>query len=257
LRDQNSWKKFRSILLRRFLPLILLLFFFSPQAKAFSFPQLPLGGGGTPQNVSTAIEILLLLTVISLAPAILVTLTSFTRIIVVFSLLRRSMGTMQMPPNQVMIGLALFLTLFVMAPVFNQINDQALKPFLAEKISQQEAYDRGIQPLRDFMLNQTREKDLALFAHFAKIERPKGPSDVPTYVIIPAFIISELKTAFQMGFLIYLPFLIIDMVVASVLMSMGMLMLPPIMISLPFKILLFVMVDGWNLVVRSLIMSFH
>ncbi len=162
-----------------------------------------------------------------------------------------------MPPNQVMIGLALFLTLFVMAPVFNQINDQALKPFLAEKISQQEAYDRGIQPLRDFMLNQTREKDLALFAHFAKIERPKGPSDVPTYVIIPAFIISELKTAFQMGFLIYLPFLIIDMVVASVLMSMGMLMLPPIMISLPFKILLFVMVDGWNLVVRSLIMSFH
>lgn len=167
------------------------------------------------------------------------------------------MGTMQMPPNQVMIGLALFLTLFVMAPVFNQINNQALKPYLAKEINQKEAYDRGVQPLRDFMLKQTRERDLALFVHFAKIEQPKGPSDLPTHVIIPAFIISELKTAFQMGFLIYLPFLILDMVVASVLMSMGMLMLPPIMISLPFKILLFVMVDGWNLVVRSLIMSFH
>ena len=255
MREQNLGKKLRVILLRGFLLLTPLLLFLSPQAQAFSLPGLPLGGG--PQNLSTAIEILLLLTVISLAPAILVTLTSFTRIIVVFSLLRRSMGTMQMPPNQVMIGLALFLTLFVMAPVFNQINDQALKPFMAEKISPQEAYDRGIQPLRVFMLNQTREKDLALFAHFAKIERPRGPADLPTYVIIPAFIISELKTAFQMGFLIYLPFLIIDMVVASVLMSMGMLMLPPIMISLPFKILLFVMVDGWNLVVRSLIMSFH
>ena len=254
MREQNLGKKLSRILLRGFL-LTPLLLFLSPQAQAFSLPGLPLGGG--PQKVSTAIEILLLLTVISLAPAILVTLTSFTRIIVVFSLLRRSMGTMQMPPNQVMIGLALFLTLFVMAPVFNQINDQALKPFMAEKIGPQEAYDRGIQPLRVFMLNQTREKDLALFAHFAKIERPRGPADLPTYVIIPAFIISELKTAFQMGFLIYLPFLIIDMVVASVLMSMGMLMLPPIMISLPFKILLFVMVDGWNLVVRSLIMSFH
>ena len=167
------------------------------------------------------------------------------------------MGTMQMPPNQVMIGLALFLTFFIMAPVFTQINDQALKPFMAKEISTQEAYERGVQPLRDFMLRQTREKDLALFVHFAKLERPKGPSDLPTYVIIPAFVISELKTAFQMGFLMYLPFLIIDMVVASVLMSMGMLMLPPIMISLPFKILLFVMVDGWNLVVRSLVMSFR
>ncbi len=144
-----------------------------------------------------------------------------------------------------------------MAPVFTQINDQALKPFMAKEISTQEAYERGVQPLRDFMLRQTREKDLALFVHFAKLERPKGPSDLPTYVIIPAFVISELKTAFQMGFLMYLPFLIIDMVVASVLMSMGMLMLPPIMISLPFKILLFVMVDGWNLVVRSLVMSFR
>lgn len=249
--------KAKSTLWLRYILLILLLLFLSQEAWALPFPQFSLGGGEGTQNVSTAIQILLLLTVISLAPAILVTLTSFTRIIVVFSLLRRSMGTMQMPPNQVLIGLALFLTLFSMAPVFNQINNQALKPFLAKEISQKEAYERGIQPLRDFMLSQTREKDLALFVHFAKIERPKGPSDLPTYVIIPAFIISELKTAFQMGFLIYLPFLIIDMVVASVLLSMGMLMLPPIMISLPFKILLFVMVDGWNLVIRSLIMSFH
>ncbi len=233
-------------------PLLVLLF---ERAEAMPFPLNTIGGGT--QNVSTAVQIFLLLTFISLAPAILLTLTSFTRIIIVFSLLRRSMGTMQMPPNQVMIGLALFLTLFVMAPIFNQINSQALKPFLAKEISQQEAYEKGIQPLRDFMLSQTRERDLALFVHFAKIERPKIPADLPTYVIIPAFIISELKTAFQMGFLIYLPFLIIDMVVASVLMSMGMLMLPPIMISLPFKILLFVMVDGWNLVVRSLIMSFR
>jgi len=249
--------KAKSTLWLRYILLILLLLFLSQEARALPFPQFSLGGGEGNQNVSTAIQILLLLTVISLAPAILVTLTSFTRIIVVFSLLRRSMGTMQMPPNQVLIGLALFLTLFSMAPVFNQINNQALKPFLAKEINQKEAYEKGIQPLRDFMLSQTREKDLALFVHFAKIERPKGPSDLPTYVIIPAFIISELKTAFQMGFLIYLPFLIIDMVVASVLLSMGMLMLPPIMISLPFKILLFVMVDGWNLVIRSLIMSFH
>jgi len=257
LGSEYSRKKVKSTFLQRSLLLISLLLLLSSQAQALPLPQLPLGGGETPQNVSTAIQILLLLTVISLAPAILVTLTSFTRIIVVFSLLRRSMGTMQMPPNQVMIGLALFLTLFVMAPVFNQANNQALKPYLAKEIDQKEAYDRGVQPLRDFMLKQTRERDLALFVHFAKIEQPKGPSDLPTHVIIPAFIISELKTAFQMGFLIYLPFLILDMVVASVLMSMGMLMLPPIMISLPFKILLFVMVDGWNLVVRSLIMSFH
>lgn len=250
-------KKAKSTLWLRYILLISLLLFLSQEARALPFPQFSLGGGEGTQNVSSAIQILLLLTVISLAPAILVTLTSFTRIIVVFSLLRRSMGTMQMPPNQVLIGLALFLTIFSMAPVFNQINNQALKPFLAKEINQKEAYERGIQPLRDFMLSQTREKDLALFVHFAKIERPKGPSDLPTYVIIPAFIISELKTAFQMGFLIYLPFLIIDMVVASVLLSMGMLMLPPIMISLPFKILLFVMVDGWNLVIRSLIMSFH
>ena len=250
--DKNLGLK--SILLPRLLPVIPLLLLLSPRADAFPLPSL---GGGNPQNLSTAIQILLLLTVISLAPAILVTLTSFTRIIIVFSLLRRSMGTMQMPPNQVMIGLALFLTFFIMAPVFTQINDQALKPFMAKEISTQEAYERGVQPLRDFMLRQTREKDLALFVHFAKLERPKGPSDLPTYVIIPAFVISELKTAFQMGFLMYLPFLIIDMVVASVLMSMGMLMLPPIMISLPFKILLFVMVDGWNLVVRSLVMSFR
>jgi flagellar biosynthetic protein FliP len=210
-----------------------------------------------PEKISVLLEILLALTVLSLAPAILVLMTSFTRIIVVFSFLRHALGTQQMPPNQVLIGLALFLTCFLMTPVWQRINQEALQPYLTSEVSQQEAFSKAIQPLRQFMLKQTREKELALFVKTAKLERPQNSAEVPTLVLLPAFVISELKTAFQIGFLIYIPFLIIDMVVASVLLSMGMMMLPPIMISLPFKLLLFVLVDGWWLLVGSLVQSFH
>lgn len=202
------------------------------------------------------LQILILLTILSLAPAILVLLTSFTRIVIVLSFVRTAVGTQQVPPNQVIIGLALFLTAFIMMPVFTQVNQQAIIPYLDGKISAETAWERGMAPIREFMLRQTREKDLALFISLAKLPRPQKPADVPTYVLIPAFVTSELKTAFQMGFAIYVPFLVIDMVVASILMSMGMMMLPPVMISLPFKILLFVMVDGWGLIVKSLVESF-
>jgi flagellar biosynthetic protein FliP len=183
-------------------------------------------------------------------------LTSFTRIVVVLSILRQAIGTHQMPPNQIVIGLALFLTFFIMNPVWQKINSQALQPYLEGKITPKQAVEKATQPLRDFMFKHTREKDLALFVDIANIKRPKNTAEVPTSILIPSFIISELKTAFQIGFLIYVPFLIIDMVVASVLLSMGMLMLPPIMISLPFKLMLFVLVDGWYLIVGSLVKSF-
>ncbi len=201
-------------------------------------------------------QIFLLMTVLSLAPAILIMLTSFTRVVIVLSLLRRALGTMQMPPNQVLIGLALFLTFFIMTPVWQQINQTALQPYLEDKIEQKQALQKAAEPLRGFMFKQTREKDLALFVSIAKIERPKDANDIPISVLIPSFIISEVKTAFQIGLLLYVPFLIIDMVVASVLLSMGMMMLPPIMISLPFKLMLFVLADGWNLLVGSLVRSF-
>lgn len=202
------------------------------------------------------LQIMILLTILSLAPAILVLLTSFTRIVIVLSFVRTAVGTQQVPPNQVIIGLALFLTAFIMMPVFTQVNQQAIVPYLDGKISTETAWERGMAPIREFMLKETREKDLALFISLAKLPRPEKPDDVPTYVVIPAFVTSELKTAFQMGFALYVPFLVIDMVVASILMSMGMMMLPPVMISLPFKILLFVMVDGWGLIVKSLVESF-
>jgi flagellar biosynthesis protein FliP len=211
----------------------------------------------TPQDVALSLQLVLGLTVLTLAPAILIMLTSFTRTIVVLSLLRNAIGLQQMPPNQVLLGLALFLTFFVMAPVLQQVNDNALQPFVNGQISQEEAFDTGMKPVREFMFKQVREKDLALFVHLAKIDQPQTPDDVPTYVLVPAFIISELKTAFQMGFFIFIPFLIIDMVVASTLISMGMIMVPPVLISLPFKLLLFIMVDGWYLIVRSLVTSFN
>ncbi len=211
----------------------------------------------SPKDVSVSLQILVLLTVLTLAPAILIMLTSFTRIVIVLSFVRSALGSQQVPPNQVLIGLALFLTFFVMAPALGAANEQALQPYLRGEISQQVALDRAAVPFREFMLKQTREKDLALFTALAKAKRPANPSEVPMLVLIPAFTISELKTAFEIGFLIYVPFLVIDMVVASVLMSMGMLMLPPVMISLPFKLLLFVMVDGWNLVIGSLLRSFR
>jgi len=209
-----------------------------------------------PGKMTVVLQIFLLMTILSLAPAILIMLTSFTRIVIVLSLLRRALGTMQMPPNQVIIGLALFLTFFIMTPVWQNINQNALQPYLDDKISQQQALQNAAAPLRKFMFKQTREKDLALFVDIAKMERPKDAGDIPISVLIPSFIISEVKTAFQIGLLLYVPFLIIDMVVASVLLSMGMMMLPPIMISLPFKLMLFVLSDGWNLLVGSLVRSF-
>jgi len=209
-----------------------------------------------PQDVALSLQILALLTVLTLAPAILIMMTSFTRIIVVLSFVRNALATQQMPPNQVLIGLALFLTFFIMAPVLAQVNQEALQPYLNGEMGQEEALDRAAEPLREFMIRQTREKDLALFIKFARMEPPEDADEVPTYLLIPAFAISELKTAFQIGFMIFVPFLVIDMIVASTLMSMGMLMLPPMMISLPFKILLFVLVDGWHLVVQSLMGSF-
>ncbi len=206
---------------------------------------------------SNAVEILLLVGGLSLIPAAVFTLTGFTRIIIVLGFIRTGLGTPTAPPNQVLVGIALFLTIFVMAPTFNQIKRDAVDPLRAEKITQVQALKRAEKPMREFMFDQTRTKDLALFARLAKLERPKTRADIPTYVLIPAFTISELKTAFQIGFLIFLPFLIIDLVVGATLMSMGMMMLPPVFISLPFKILLFVLVDGWNLVTQSLVQSFH
>ncbi len=210
----------------------------------------------SPQNVSTAIQLLLLVTVLSMAPAILVMVTSFTRIIIVLSLVRNAIGIPQLPPNQVMIGLALFLTAFVMAPAIKQINNEAVQPYLNGTLTQQEAFNRGEAPLRKFMLKQTRQQDLGLFLKLSDTEKPETVDDVPTYVLVPAFTISELKTAFQMGFVMFVPFLIIDLIVSSALLSMGMMMLPPVIVSLPFKILLFVLVDGWYLIIGSLVGSF-
>jgi flagellar biosynthesis protein FliP len=209
-----------------------------------------------PENVSASVKLLLLLTVLSIAPSILILMTCFTRIVIVLSFVRTSLGTQQMPPNQVLIGLALFLTFFIMAPTFKEVNDKALQPLFEEKINLEEAYERASIPIKEFMSKHTRQKDLALFLKYSGAERPKSVQDIPLTALVPAFAISEIKTAFQMGFMIFIPFLVIDMVVASVLMSMGMMMLPPVMISLPFKILLFVLVDGWYLVVKSLLESF-
>ncbi|NLW16908.1 MAG: flagellar type III secretion system pore protein FliP [Firmicutes bacterium] len=209
----------------------------------------------TPQDVVGMLNIFLLLTVLSLAPAILVLLTSFTRTVIVLSFTRNALATQQVPPNQVIIGLSLFLTLFIMAPVFAEINEQALQPYLAGELTHEEALQLGQGPLREFMLAHTRAHDLELFTDISGVE-VESLDEVPLVTLIPAFVISELKTAFQMGFLIFVPFLVIDMVIASTLMSMGMMMLPPVMISLPFKILLFVLVDGWHLVVKSLLQSF-
>ncbi|SHF51869.1 flagellar type III secretion system pore protein FliP [Ornithinibacillus halophilus] len=209
-----------------------------------------------PSNVATSVKLILLLTVLSLAPGILILMTSFTRIIIVLSFVRTSLATQQMPPNQVLIGLALFLTFFIMAPVFGEVYDEALEPLFDEEITLDEAYERASTPIKEFMAKHTRQKDLELFMSYSQMERPESIEDIPITTLVPAFAISELKTAFQMGFMIFVPFLIIDMAVASVLMSMGMMMLPPVMISLPFKILLFVLVDGWYLITDSLLSGF-
>ena len=215
-----------------------------------------LGNGGRGQT-AVVIQILALLTVLSLAPALFIMVTSFTRIVIVLSFLRQALGTQQVPPNQVLISLALFLTIFVMAPVGQAVYADAIQPVLNEQIGYEQAWTKGIVPIRAFMLRQVREKDLELFVDLAKINTPPTPADLPIHVVIPAFILSELRIAFQIGFLIYIPFLIVDMVVASVLMSMGMMLLPPVVISLPFKLILFVLADGWYLVVGSMVKSFH
>jgi len=210
-----------------------------------------------PQDVVVSLQLLGLLTVLSLAPAILLMTTSFIRIVVVLSFLKTAMGTQNMPPSQVIIGLAMFLTFFVMSPYLGEANDTGLQPYIAGEITQAEAVDKVAAPLREFMFRQTREADLALFVNLSDLPRPESEADVSTLTLIPAFIISELKTAFQIGFMIYIPFIVIDMIVASTLMSMGMMMLPPTMISMPFKILLFVMVDGWHILVQSLLATFR
>lgn len=243
-------------------PLCLCLLFAAGQAHAaqdLAFPNLQLtlsGDGAEPKTVSLALEILFLLTVLSLAPAIMLTVTSFTRIIVVFHFVRQALNVQQLPPNQVMVSLAIFMTVAIMAPVGTAINDTALQPYLEERIDFSEALSNAEKPLREFMYKHTREKDLSIFYSITNMERPNTKEDVPTVSLAAAFVISELKTGFTIGFLLYIPFLVLDMVVSSTLLAMGMMMLPPMMVSMPFKLLLFVMVDGWALLVGSLVNSF-
>jgi flagellar biosynthetic protein FliP len=224
-----------------------------------SVPQLnvALGGSKRPEDVSVTMQLLALLTVLSVAPAILMMMTAFTRIVIVLSLTRSALGTQHIPPNQVLMGLALCLTFFTMQPTLAKMNDQALQPYMQKRLSFDAAVERAVPPVRAFMLRQTRENDLALFVELSRTPRPRTARDVPTFVVVPAFIVSELKTAFTMGFVIYLPFLVIDMVVSMILTSVGMVMLPPVLISLPFKLLLFILVDGWNLLTRVLAVSFR
>lgn len=231
---------------------------YNPGSSGLTLPSLSLSFAESdkPQDLVSVLRIVIMLTVLTLAPAILIMMTSFTRIVVVLGFLRQSLGVQQLPPNQLLIGLAMFLTFFIMAPTWNTISANAIEPYLNEQIDQSTAFDRAEEPIRKFMFSQTREKDLELFLSLSKAPKPKNRDDVATHVLVPAFVISELKTAFQIGFMLYLPFLVLDMVVASVLMAMGMMMLPPMMISLPFKLLLFVLVDGWELIVGSLIKSF-
>lgn len=231
----------------------------SSEQISFPIPKITVEVGKADKSgdVAVTLQILFLMTILSLAPAIIILTTSFTRIIVVFHFLKQALGVQQMPPSQVLVGLALFLTFFIMAPVWEKINNDAIQPYLKNEITQAQAYEKAVKPIREFMFKQVREDDLALFVSMANLPKPNNRDEIPTYVLIPAFAISELKIAFQIGFLIYIPFLMIDLIVASVLMSMGMIMLPPVMISLPFKILLFILIDGWHLVVQSLIQSFR
>lgn len=210
-----------------------------------------------PTGMVASIQIVILLTILTLAPSIIIMMTSFTRTIIVLSFTRNALGTQQMPPNQVLVGLAIFLTLFIMAPVFSEVNTESIQPYVKGEITQEVAIEKGLVPIREFMFKQTREKDMALFLKAADTGAVESLEEIPTTALVPAFVISEIKTAFQIGFIIYVPFLVIDMIVASTLMSMGMMMLPPVMISLPFKILLFILVDGWHLVMGQLITSFN
>jgi flagellar biosynthetic protein FliP len=253
---RNILKKIKSGLPLLILVLVVVL----PQmlSAQTALPKLTIGIDKTnnPTEFVPTLQLLFLITILSLAPSILIMMTSFTRIIIVFHFLRQSLATQSVPTNQILVGLALFLTFFIMKPVITKINDTALQPYLKKEITQQEALDRATKPLKAFMLKQTREKDIKLFVNLQGGEKPKTVNDISLSTLIPAFIISELKTAFQIGFLLYLPMLLIDMVVGSILLSMGMMMLPPVMIAMPFKLLLFVLVDGWYLIVESLIRGF-
>ncbi len=242
-----------------FWKIVLIMVMISPWTFAqMTLPSVNLGFKTTenPSEIVSAIKIVMVLTVLTLAPAILIMMTSFTRIIIVFSFLRQALGVNQMPPNQLLVGLSLFLTFFIMGPAFEEMNTKGVQPFLAGKISQEMAVTETLAPLRRFMFTQTRDQDLGLFIKLSKIEKPKTRADVPSLVLIPAFVLSELKTAFQIGFIIFLPFLVIDIVASSVLMAMGMMMLPPVVISMPLKIMIFVLVDGWSLLVGSMVKSF-
>ncbi|MBP7585464.1 MAG: flagellar type III secretion system pore protein FliP [Spirochaetes bacterium] len=210
-----------------------------------------------PREVALSLQVLFLLSILSLAPSLIIMMTAFTRVVIVLDFVKRALSLQQMPPNQVIVGLSIFLTIFIMAPTFTEFNTRALQPYLNNRINNEQFYDRGIEPFRKFMFRQTRQKDIALFVSLAKIERPRSEEQVPTYCLIPAFMISELKRAFEIGVYIFIPFIVIDMIVASALMAMGMIMLPPVMISLPFKIILFVLVDGWNLLIYELVRSFR
>ena len=241
----------------RWFPLLLLIAPIAAWAQVGGLPALTsTPGAGGSQTYTLSIQTLLTLTALTFIPAALLMMTSFTRIIIVLSLLRHALGTQTSPPNQVLVGLSLFLTIFIMTPVLDKIYTDAYLPYQENKISMQQAMDKGVDPLKTFMLKQTREADIGLFTRLANTPKPDSASDIPMRVLIPAFVTSELKTAFQIGFIIFIPFLIIDMVVASVLMSMGMMMMSPVMVSLPFKLMLFVLVDGWHLLLGSLVMSF-
>lgn len=247
----------KSNIIRLLMSVFIVLFAFHAKAQV-TLPTMNLGFKSTdnPTEIVSAVKLILMMTVLTLAPAILIMMTGFTRIIIVLSFLRQALGVQQMPPNQLLVGLALFLTFFVMGPAFTEMNQNGVQPFLAGKINQDQAIEKTLAPLRKFMFSQTRDSDLALFIRLSKMEKPKTRADVPTMVLVPSFIISELKTSFQIGFIIFLPFLVIDIVASSVLMSMGMMMLPPVVISLPFKVMLFVLVDGWGLLIGSMVKSF-
>ncbi|MEJ5350758.1 MAG: flagellar type III secretion system pore protein FliP [Melioribacteraceae bacterium] len=228
------------------------------QAQTIPFPKinLDIGTATKGEDVSVTLQILLLMTVLSLAPSIIIMTTSYLRIIIVFHFLKSAMGTQQMPPSQLLAGIALFITFFIMAPTWSKVNEQALQPLMDNKITVKEAYDKGIEPIREFMFRNTRDEDMELFVSLSQMPRPKNRSELPTYILIPSFVLSELRAGFIIGFFLFVPFLMIDMIVSSILMSMGMMMMPPMMISLPFKILLFILVDGWNLIIGSLVRSF-
>ena len=247
---------------RTFFLLCIVGIFFVLPSIAGAEPLIPrinleVGTAENPQEVSTTLQVIALLTILTIVPGILIMTTSFVRIVVVIGFLRNALSTQNVPPNQIVLGLAMFMTFYIMSPYWSAANEQGIQPYLAGEISQEEALEKTIEPIREFMFKQTREADLALFVNLSESERPQTQEDVSTFVLIPAFMISELKTGFQIGFMIYVPFIVIDMIVATTLMSMGMMMLPPVMISLPFKILLFVMIDGWHLLINSIIVSFR